>query len=320
MSFTKKILTKLNGLHYSQEYLCFAAGSLSQPLHVYLVNDKRVIKDITNQHLFVGYCPLVFAFALPGLPSSIQILFSQHVLQPNDIFTAKDALASLDLQLVKQQVDKDSHFSYYEGAKGSHQFLPAFRQLIGSLYNQWFNKKPGNVFLHNNLYKQVQIAYAVPRNISLITVGGNDLFNLFPTDLHGQADESHYIISLRIGGKACQQVEKAGRLLVSEMNADAYKTVYSLGKNHMQLLKTADHFPFSSSFSKNLRLPLPLQAIAYRELTLLDSFTRGIHKIMLFKMDFYQPAAPADAALQHIHNSYATWRHKNNLAGNYLLR
>ena len=63
-------------------------------------------------------------------------------------------------------------------------------------------------FLPDNLYKQVQIAYSIPRNISLITVGQNDRFNLFPTDLHGPVNEDHYIISLRHEGKACQQVMK----------------------------------------------------------------------------------------------------------------
>jgi hypothetical protein len=31
-------------------------------------------------------------------------------------------------------------------------------------------------------------------------------YNLFPTDLHGQPDDEHYVISLRHEGIACQQV------------------------------------------------------------------------------------------------------------------
>lgn len=320
MRIFQKLLNKFNGLHYAQEYLCFAKESFPQPLHVYLVSHKQVIKDITNQHLFVGYCPLVFAFTGADLPASIQLIFSQQVLQPNGFFSKKDALASLDLQQIKNQPVKNNSICYYEGTKGKHHFISAFHRFINDLYNEWYNKKPGNVFLHSNLYEQVQIAYAVPRNISLITAGNNELFNLFPTDLHGQIDEGHYIISLRIGGKACEQVEKTGQVLLSQVHCDAYKTVYSLGKNHMQELKSKDNFPFTQLLSEKFRWPLPKHVISCKELMLQDSFTHGIHKIMLFKIVSYQQFGAENATLAHIHNSYATWRYKNGLPGNYLLR
>lgn len=320
MKLVKKILNKLNGLHYPQEYLCFAKELFHQPLHVYLVNDNHILKDITNQHLFVGYCPLVFAFADPELPESIQIIFSQQLLLPNEIFSTKDAIASLELRIIKKQAAGNSNIFYYEGIHGTHHFISGFHQLINRVNNELYNKKPGNVFLHNNLYKQVQIAYAVPRNISLITVGNNDLFNLFPTDLHGQIDEQHYIISLRVGGKACEQAEKAGRLLITQVHCDAYKMVYGLGKNHMQELRSKENFPFSQSLSETYKWPLPDHAVSYKELLLLDSFVHGIHKILLFKIIFSRQLPAQTSTLAHIHNSYATWRYNNKLGGNFLLR
>jgi len=326
MKLVKKILSNLNGLHYPQEYLCFAKESFLQPLHVYLVNNKQVIKDITNHHLFAGYCPVVFAFPDPGLPESLQLIFSHHLLQPNDIFSKKDALALLELRLIKKQVTgsqdpvNNSDLLYYEGIRGRHSFLPAYNQLIISLSNELYNKKPGNIFLHNNLYKQVQIAYAVPRIISLITVGDNGLFNLFPSDLNGPAGEQYYVISLRVGGRACEQVEKAGKLLISQIHSDAYKMVYALGKNHMQELKPPENFPFSQLISANFKMPLPEHTLSYRELILRDSFIHGIHKIFLFKSLTGLEIQSQTATLAHIHNVYATWRYKNGVGGNYLLR
>ncbi|MEO6539626.1 MAG: hypothetical protein ABIN74_01500 [Ferruginibacter sp.] len=318
MKLAKKILNKLNGLHYSQEYLCFAKGSFEQPMYVYLVNQKHILKDITKQHLFIGYCPLVFAFPDPDLPGSLQLIFSQQLLLPNEIFSAKDAIASLELQVIRDQ--SMNNVLFYGGTRGSHHFLSRFHQLINSIYNERFNKKPGNVFLHDNLYKQVQIAYAVPRNISLVTVGNNGLYNLFPTDLHGQIDETHYIISLRIGGKACEQVTMAGKLVISQVHSDAYKMVYGLGKNHMQDLKATNNFPFSQALSEQFKLPIPQHTVSSKELILLDLFTHGIHTIMRFKITSGRELSPKMDALAHIHNSYATWRYKNGLPGNYLLR
>jgi len=233
MNPIKRILNELNGLHYRQEYLCLAKESFPNPIHVYLVERKRIVKDITREHIF---------------------------------------------------------------------------------------KKKENVFLNNNLYKQVQIAYSVPRIISLITVSTGGLYNLFPTDLHGPLDEHYYISSLRHGGEACKQVETARRVVMSRIHSDAYKTVYGLGKNHMQKLKTKENFSFSESLSKTFNFPLPTSSLSYRELELVESFERGIHKLLLYKIISSQLVNKAPFTLAHIHNSYATWRHHNNLPGNYLLR
>lgn len=319
MNLLKKILNKFNGLHYRQEYLCFAKESFEQPLHAYLLNNKRIGKDITNRHLFVGYCPLVFAFTDASLPETLQIVFSHRVLRLNETFLKKDALASLELRLIKKQ-PAGGQVLYFEGTRGSHHFLSGFHQFINRINNEWYNKKPGNVFLHDNLYKQVQIAYALPRVVSLITIGHAGLFNLFPTDLHGQLDDQHYLISLRVGGKACEQVETTGKLVLAAVHVDLYKTVYALGKNHMQPFQSKDHFPFSRSLSAAFEWPLPEHTLSYKELTLVGSVDRGIHRILLFKIDSQPEIQAEKATLAHIHNSYATWRYKNKLPGNFLLR
>jgi hypothetical protein len=55
-------------------------------------------------------------------------------------------------------------------------------------------------------------------------------------------------------------------------------------------------------------------------LELTDSFIHGIHTIMLFKIVTYRLLHAENGTLAHVHNSYATWRYKNRLQGNYLLR
>ena len=319
----KKIFSKLNGLHYPQEFLCLVKESHTQPLQVYVATDGCIIKDITNLHLFVGYHPLIFAFASFNevkFDSTIQLVFSNAVLALNVVFVKKDALATIDMKITKKQVVGNGMILYYEGINGAHTFLTKFHQYIQKLNNRLYNNKAGNVFLEDNLYKQVQIAYAVPRIISLITVGKNNLFNLFPTDLHGQVNDTHYVISLRSAGKACEQVLLSGEMVISQMHCNQYKTVYSLGKNHMQELRPAEDLPLSLQLSKNLRLPLPENTLSYHELILEDAFVLGIHKIFLFRIA-YQQQLPGDKfTLAHIHNSYATWRYKNKLPGNYLHR
>ena len=321
MKLLQKVLNKFNGLHYPQEYLCLATETFEQPLHAYLFSNGQVIKDITKLHSFVGYHPLILA--LPekdAITETIDIVFINQALQPNEIFSQKDAIASLRLQKIKQPSFQTCAISFYEGLHGYHRLVSSFHQYIIGLNNRLYNKKKGNVFLKDNLYKQVQVAYSLPRNISLITVGQNNSFNLFPTDLHGPADDQHYIISLRFSGKACRQVENTGKILITRVNSGFYKTVYGLGKNHMQEMKAKENFPFGNTISAHLQLPVPESALSYRELELQDSFNHGIHKLMLFRILSSQQVQDNPSTLAHIHNAYATWRHNNRLPGNYLLR
>jgi hypothetical protein len=325
MKLLKKILNRLNGLHYPQEYLCFAQESFEKPLHAYLIEDGKIMKDITKLHSFAGYCPLIFALLSPETADrqaeQIQIAFTRDVQETNEDFLKKEAVALLTMKKIKAQpVGDETSLLYYEGVKGSHRFISPFHQFIFQLHNRLYHKRPGNIFLPGNLYKQVQIAYSLPRNISMITVGKNNLFNLFPTDLHGPVNEEYYIISLRHDGKACRQVIDTCNILLSEVKSDFYKIAYALGKNHMQKMKEKENYPFSSDTSASLKLPLPVSAFSYRELELKDSFIHGIHRVMLFKTIFRKRSQDVPATLSHIHNVYATWRQNNHLPGNYLIR
>ncbi|HWJ90978.1 MAG TPA: hypothetical protein VNR87_07685 [Flavisolibacter sp.] len=323
MELIKKILEKFNGLHYGQEYLCLAAEPFRDPLHGYLVDRGIVIKDITRQHLFIGYCPLILAFSSTAIASGcteISLAFTDKVFPPGSYVPGQHLVASLSLRKIGQFNTDESEIFLFEGRRGGHRFISRFHQFIIQLHNNWYQRKPGNVYLKGNLYKQVQIAYSVPRKISLVTVGAQGLYNHFPTDLHGQASGHYYVISLRHGGKACTQVEQTKKIVLSDVKPGAYNKVYALGKNHMQPLKERQAFDFDTSDSVYFHLPLPKDLIAYRELELENSFHYGIHKLLLFRIRHERLIKAGAAGLCHIHNVYATWRLKKELAGNYLLR
>ena len=332
MKLPQKLLNKLNGLHYPQEYLCLAKETFENSLRVYLAADGNIIKDITNEHVFCGYNPLIFTLYVPAsndslplanqpmLPPSIEIFFFHSTSSQNGILKKKDAIAHLSMRLIRKQTAGKMAIFHYEGKNGSHRFLFPFQQAVLGLSNRLYNKREGNVYLHKNLYTQVQIAYAVPRIISLITVGDGKLYNLFPTDLHGPLNQQFYVGSLRHAGKACKQVESAGKMVISQIHYTAYKSAYALGKNHMQELRPKETFPFGADVSPVYRLALPKSVLHYRELELLESFEHGIHKIMLFKIVSEQAVGNEPATLAHVHNCYATWRYKQGIVSNFLLR
>ncbi|HLF46406.1 MAG TPA: flavin reductase [Chitinophagaceae bacterium] len=325
MKLVRILLNRINGLYFPREYLCLANETFEQPLLVYLTDNNKILKDITQTHVFAGYHPLIFILqSATGrameFQDNIDVILSPVAMQPNVSLGEKDATASLRLKLFRKHTEGDRTLFFYEGIYGQHHFLSPFHQYIIDLNNQLFNKKTGNIFLPGNLYRQVQIAYSIPRIISLVTTGHAKLYNLFPSDLHGPIGDQYYIVSLRQGGKASQQVESSGKIVISTLHTDAFKKAYSLGKNHMQELKPEENFPFAKTTSAIFHLPLPNHALNYRELDLIASFDYGIHKLFLFKIVSMKVMLEEKSTLVHIHNTYATWRYNKGLPGNYLLR
>lgn len=318
MQLLQKLFNKLNGLYYKQDYLCLTKESFEESLFAYVISGNQVI-DITGQHLFIGYSPLIFALRAVNetqLSNELKVFFVDRQFYPNEAIKEKDAIARLSFTKIKQLDD----ILFYEGQKGDHGFIPKFNQAILDWQNRFYNKKPGNVYLPGNLLKQVQIAYSMPRTISLITVGDGHFYNLFPTDLHGQIDEEHYIISLRQRGKASKQVESAKKIVVSEIDSSGYKMAYDLGKNHMQELKPRVAFAFSDKMAEKVHLPLPTSVTLYRELQLNQFFDHGIHRIFLFRILNKEQIERQPSTLAHVHSVYATWRRNKGLPGNYFFR
>lgn len=311
----RSLLKRLDGLHYPQDYLCLSREQFPHTLQVYATGGGRVLADVTRSHLFVGYSPLIIA--LQPMTTVSELIFTRHALQPNEYFNEKDALARLSLSPLR---DYEGLMGFYVVGRGTHRFQSGWQQLLQDLYNRRYNRKPGNVFLPGNLFRQVQIAYAVPRKISLITVGGGGLYNLFPTDLHGDAGNGRYVVSLREGGKACAQATTCERILLSAVNPDCYRDVYALGKNHMQELRPARELPFGDVHSTSFRFPVPRFATGWRELELESSFLHGIHRLLFFRITHQERITSSDSNLYHLHNAYASWLHNKGLSGNYLLR
>ncbi len=324
MKLIKKILQRFSGYEYPQEYLCLENGKLPDPLHVYVVKEEKVICDVSNLHLFVGYHPLIFAFPTSEMidlsrASELDLVFSNSILTPGSAISAQEVVARLTLLLEVTKEINQSKIYFFQGTNGHHKFLSPLSQWAIQMQNEWFKKKAGNVFLHANLYRQVQIAYAIPRGISLISIKQDQAFNLFPTDLNGKLNDHIYIVSLRHGGMAAKQVESTKQIVLSQVNPSFYKVAYGLGKNHMQPTKSIEAFPFSHQVSEKFGIPLPDESTGYYELTLADSFLMGIHQLFIFSITTNR-ANSGGNSLTHIHNAYASWRKKKGLKGNYLLR
>jgi hypothetical protein len=320
----------LTGIGIRQEYLCLALEDLADTFTVHLTTREGERSfDVTNTHLFLGYSPLIMA--VPFADADGAAARAGEVCLSFDTASfgidsrwrgfpaSRASMARLQLRRIGERRMDRSLVVFYAGVFGWHRLLNPVHRALNDWLQRLKKKPAGNVALQGNLYEQVRIAYAMPRIISLVSVGDGVRMNLFPTDLHGRAGGAHYVSSLRVGGRACEQVEAARRIVLSEVDAGAFEAVYRLGKNHMKPLADANTFDLHPAVSATLGIPLPAAVILYRELEWYDSFDWGIHRLYCYRI-LHQETIRTGRRLAHIHNCYAQWRADRGLRTEYLLR
>jgi hypothetical protein len=306
------------GTALANEYVCTSSRWLDEPLRAFLKTDDGDI-DVTGIQVLLGYKPLTMGLAIsePGLAgwagrkAEVELVFRT---------SGGQEVASLSLARAGSWRMGDVNLVVYRGIKGAHRFLTPMLQTTNRIY-EWFRPSSfENGALSARQYDQVRIAYSVIRRISIISLGDGKCFNFFPTDLQGEIGPQFYTGSLRIGGKACSEVETLRKVVVSTINASAFRETYALAKNHMADLRTLDNFSPPGDYSERWNLPLPQHAIAYKELSLRNSWDSGIHRVHFYEVVNEKTIDPQAPDLGHIHKFYAQWRLNNGLKSTYLIR
>jgi hypothetical protein len=300
-SLLKKLLL---GIEHPQEYICAGADDVENVLNSYvLAGDKKIAagKDL----LFLGYSPLIMSLETSEEISNREIIFC---LENKDRILAKIVLE------IQEKFLLEGKFLFLLKGKSSEQkFETGFHQFMLRLYDRFRPKHNFNIDLDPQLYNQVKIAYSLPREIKLITLGKENQWNIFPTDLHGFFGKEHYIISLRHDKKACAQVEENGMLALWSISKNYAQQAYALGKNHSQELSSSTEF-FTENKSLVLHLPEPKGAISCMELKLEKVIgDYGIHRLLLFKIISGNKDENPER-LVHLHRSYVQWHLKNGFA------
>ena len=284
------------------------------------MNDDENFFDLTDSHLFVGYYPLIIAISCEKNSSLNDLLQNKNNIKTVFGETKDKIYAQLILKKINTLEFEGVTLFLFEGVKGSHRFLSKVHILTNSLKYKLTAEKKINIYLKGNLYEQVKIAYSIPRKILLVSLGKNNMFNIFPTDINGRIGKQNVVISLRTNGKANKQVKELKKIVLSEMAADAYKEVYALGVNHIKDLRAKSEFDLSKKLSEKYSLPLPNNVLRYFELEFINDMQTGVHNLCFFRIVNSVNIEDSKSTLSHIHRDYAEWRINNGIISEFLLR
>jgi flavin reductase (DIM6/NTAB) family NADH-FMN oxidoreductase RutF len=326
LTFSSAFKKFLLGSVIPQEYICLANENIIKPLRLFVSTPRsKLALEITNTHILLGYKPLIFGIIADeveaqelDLSNKIQVLFTMEDASSSSPY--KQSIARLLFEKMESRSLNGKKFVLYGGTYGSHKLLNIFQQLNNRLFDSLKALKKGNVFLPGNLYEQVRVAYAIPRAISIITVGGEQGHNMFPTDLHGLLSPDIYAGSLRINGKACAQVQASRQVVIANVQHSWHRQAYALGKNHMQDLHSLPESLIHKTRSDLFQLPLPLAVSEYKELQLKDFIDAGIHRIFFYDIVNQVVVDDTTSRLTHVHRYYLQWRQNRALTTEYLLR
>lgn len=318
----KKLISKiLFGTTLPQEFLCLNLNEFDNPLRMIIKSSaSRETFDITDYHLLNGYKPLIISFDEKLIDK--EIIYKDNSISVSFQVDQNNEIAKLTLKLKEKINIESSSFLIFEVVSGKHNFNNIIQKMLGVIKYRLTAKKKNNIYLAGNLYHQVKIGYSIPRKIFLVSVGSENRFNIFPTDLSGKIGENYFIISLRKNGKANEQILKEGKCLVALMKIDCLKEVYDAGGNHMK--ETTDIkkiiVKLRDETSTKLNLPIPLGCISYYELENFKRIELGIHTLHFFKIINSAISSESNSILAHIHRDYAEWRIRNGIQTNYYFR
>lgn len=308
----------IEGNSFPREYLGVDYALLKNSISIYAGTERnQQLIDITDQHLFLGYSPVI-----------VGIYFRQDdgndLTKRNSIFLQFISnelnglcIAELEVERISEKRFGGYTLVLFKGKHVTHKLLPTINQQLIRLKSTIEKKPKGNVTVPGNQYDQVRVMYTVPRLISLVTVGDENTCNIFPTDLHGKIG-SMYVDSLRLAGKASNQVNEKKKVVLSRMHLQARVDVYAMGKNHMKDMQPSSSFNIREQRSDVYHLPIPQQALSYIELQQVESIEIGIHRLHFFTVMNEYVLENDAPQLACIHKFYAQWRLDKRLPLEYV--
>jgi flavin reductase (DIM6/NTAB) family NADH-FMN oxidoreductase RutF len=150
----------------------------------------------------------------------------------------------------------------------------------------------------------LNVYYMWPRPVYLIGVAAGDRSNLFPMDLVGRVDASHFLLALRATSPAIALMETSRVIAMSAAPADQLRTVYALGAHHRKESVDTSALPFP--LVRSARHGLPVLSTGFtRELSVREVHRIGSHVLFVCRVDAEQGVAPRQLA--HISFMYAEW-------------
>jgi flavin reductase (DIM6/NTAB) family NADH-FMN oxidoreductase RutF len=150
------------------------------------------------------------------------------------------------------------------------------------------------------------VFYLCPRPTAVVTVQYGDTANMFPMNLMGSVGSGYFAFALNSNRAAAPLVERAGRIVLSNIPLENAALVFRLAANHRRTSIDLGELPFPTVRLHNIDALVPSFALRVRELQVEAVRRLGSHTLFVAKTIADERLADGPA-LCSAHGIYQAW-------------
>jgi flavin reductase (DIM6/NTAB) family NADH-FMN oxidoreductase RutF len=175
------------------------------------------------------------------------------------------------------------------------------------LLRQWKSRAASGMTMSFVERRAAMVSFIRPHPSVLVSVRGELGINIFPMNIMGALGPDRFGFALRNDRRAGQLVERAGRLVLSNVPVRYGSLAYRLAPNHTKAFIHEEDLPFSTALSPMFQFPVPEFAVRVREMELEKVHRIGSHSFFVAHI-LRDTVLSVEPSLCVIHGYYQTRR------------
>lgn len=172
---------------------------------------------------------------------------------------------------------------------------------------QWRSRSATGMKMSFLERRAAMVSFIRPHPTVLVSIAGEFGGNIFPMNIMGALGTGRFGFALRNDRLAGQLVERAGRLVMSNIPVRYASLAYGLASNHTKAFVQWDELPFPMKLSPIFQFPIPEFAQRVREMEIEKSHRIGSHSFFVARI-VGDSVFSLQPSLSIIHGYYETWR------------
>jgi flavin reductase (DIM6/NTAB) family NADH-FMN oxidoreductase RutF len=249
--------------------------------------------DVTHDHVIVCLRPLIVAVNLPNAlrpagagNGTLRLDFRER--------STDTPLGRLSLRPRPDAPVAGPAIHLFDVTAVSNRCLPAHRLWPHQAWMWWqMIRNPATLRVGPLDLWGLQVAYACPRPVGLVTLPLGADQNCFPFDLMARLGRDRFAFGLRVDRESSAQVSRARRLAVSLVPASLASQARALGRQHKAARVEWDSVPFSRRASPRWALPVPAEATEVLEVEVTSEIVLGSHALFTGTVVNQEAGTPA---------------------------
>ena len=155
--------------------------------------------------------------------------------------------------------------------------------------------------------RAAMVMFIRPHPVVLVSLRDDDGGNIFPMNIMGDLGGGYFSMALKESKLAAHQVERAGRVAISNVPLSQSSTAFALGPNHRKPFIDWGELPFPTKLSSVFGIPVPIFSHRIREMEVEAVHRLGSHMFFVARL-VSDEIAPEPAELCIVHGFYQGWR------------